>query len=189
MQVAEIPVARSALLLTVWLCGIGLVAQSPAPSVKFVSPSDGDYASGPITIVVRLEPPSTPSTSLSIFADGRLVCTLNRPPFECAWDAGPRVEEHTLRAVATLGDGRRVAQAIRTRGVAYAERVDVDVVQVTATVTDGDGKFAKGLRRQDFRVFEDGVPQEISSFAAENVPLEILVAVDVSGSRNRSSVS
>jgi Ca-activated chloride channel family protein len=164
------------------LLGMVVLAQGAGPAVKFTTPSDGDYVSGPFTITVRLDPPATPVTGVSIFADGRLVCTLERPPFECPWDAGPKVEEHSLRAVATLADGRRIAQAIRTKGVGYAENVDVDVVQVTATVTDADGKFARGLRRQDFRVFEDGVAQEISAFAAENVPLEIIVAVDVSGS-------
>ncbi len=164
------------------LLAVCLVAQSPERSLRFETPKDGDYASGPITIVVGLEPPGTVAESVSIFADGRLVCTLERPPWECAWDAGQNVEEHALRAVATLGGGKRIAQAIRTRGVAYAEKVDVDVVQVTATVVDGDGRFAKGLRRQDFRVLEDGVPQDISNFVSENVPLEIIVAVDVSGS-------
>ncbi len=174
---------RRAPILTVALLGLTVVsAQKPAPSVKFVTPSDGDYASGPITLAVRIEPPDTGVASLSIFADGRLVCTLDLPPFECQWDAGPKVAEHALRAVATLADGRRVAHAIRTRGVAYAESVDVDVVQITATVVDSAGRFAKGLRRQDFRVSEDGVPQDISNFVAENVPLELIVAVDVSGS-------
>jgi Ca-activated chloride channel family protein len=119
---------------------------------------------------------------VSLFADGRLVCTLEQPPFECQWDAGPNVVEHVLRAVATLADGRRVARSIRTEGVAYTEKVDVDVVQVTATVTDGSGRFVRGLTRQDFRLFEDGTPQALPTFFSENVPLELIAAVDVSGS-------
>ena len=183
IRLAEYHRRRRALLLAAACVGaVGLAAQKPAVAIRFTSPADGDYASGPITVTVRLDPPGASITSLSIFADGRLVCTLDRPPFECPWDAGPKVEEHSLRAVATLADGRRVAQVIRTRGVAYAESVDVDVVQITATVVDAGGRFAKGLRRQDFRVVEDGVPQEISNFAAEDVPLELIVAVDVSGS-------
>ncbi len=87
-----------------------------------------------------------------------------------------------LRAVATLPGGRRIARSIRTKGVAYTESVDVDVVQVTATVTDDDGHFVRGLKRQDFRLSEDNVPQALTTFLAENVPLELIVAVDVSGS-------
>ncbi len=44
------------------------------------------------------------------------------------------------------------------------------------------GRFVRGLTREDFRVYEDDVLQPISAFAAENIPLEIIVAVDVSGS-------
>jgi VWFA-related protein len=58
----------------------------------------------------------------------------------------------------------------------------VDVVQVTAVVTDGDGRFVRGLTQNDFKVFEDNRPQPITSFAAENIPLEIVVALDVSSS-------
>ena len=120
--------------------------------------------------------------SVSLFADGSLVCTRERPPFECAWDAGSRVVEHVLRATVLLADGRHLARSIRTRGVEYTESVDVDVVQVTATVTAGRGQFIRGLTRDQFQVYEDGVRQEITSFAAEDTPLEIVVAVDFSGS-------
>jgi Ca-activated chloride channel family protein len=165
-------------------CGMLLAfgGQAPGPAVAFVYPEDGGYLSGPVTLRVQLEPPDTPVKNVSLFADGRLVCTVERTPYECPWDAGPRVVEHALRAVAVLADGQRVARGIRTRGVPYTEAVDVDVVHITASVTDGGGRFVKGLARQGFRVFENDVRQDISYFAAENVPLEIIVAVDVSGS-------
>ncbi len=119
---------------------------------------------------------------MSLFADGQLVCTLERPPFECSWDAGRMVVEHTLRATAQLASGRRIARSIRTKGEAYTEAVDVDVIQVTATVTDSGGRFVRGLPRSAFRVYEDNVAQTISNFQAENISLEIIVAMDVSGS-------
>ena len=68
-----------------------------------------------------------------------------------------------------------MARTIRTKGVAYTENVDVDVVQVTATVTDDDGRFVRGLTRQDFRLYEDDVPQALTTFFSENVPLELIV--------------
>ncbi len=158
------------------------LAQTPAPAVTFVYPTDGDYVSGPIMLKAAVQPPELPVKSLSLFADGKLVCTVERPPYECPWDAGRRVVEHALRAVAVMSDGQRLARGVRTRGVPYTEAVDVDVVQITASVTDGGGRFVKGLARQKFRVFENNVAQDVSYFAAENVPLEIIVAVDVSGS-------
>jgi Ca-activated chloride channel homolog len=81
-----------------------------------------------------------------------------------------------------LKDGRRIAKTLRTKAVSYAETVDVDLVQVTATVTDGKGRFVRGLPRSAFRVYEDDMAQPITDFMSENVPLEIIVAADVSGS-------
>jgi Ca-activated chloride channel family protein len=164
------------------VAAVMLRAQALEVKVVFVSPEDGGYASGPTPVQVRIEPAAAAVTSVSLFADGRLICSLNQPPFECQWDAGPKVVEHIMRARATLPDGRAIVQSIRTKGVSYSESVDVDVVQVTATVTDGDGRFARGLKRQDFQLLEDGVLQDLSTFVAEDVPLEIIVAVDVSGS-------
>jgi len=53
---------------------------------------------------------------------------------------------------------------------------------VIATVTDGSGHFVTGLPQSAFHVEEDGKPQRISHFGAEDVPLELIVACDVSGS-------
>ncbi len=44
-------------------------------------------------------------------------------------------------------------------------RGTVDVVEVTATVTDGRGRFLTGLRANDFVVREDGVAQRLSASA------------------------
>lgn len=44
-------------------------------------------------------------------------------------------------------------------------RVDVDMVTVNFTATDGEGHFIKGLKPGDVRVLEDGIPQKIVKFA------------------------
>jgi Ca-activated chloride channel homolog len=158
-------------------------AQSVNPTIVFESPVDDGYASGPMPVRIRLEPKADAEVqSVSFVADGKLICTLERPPFECAWDAGPQVVEHAIRASVLLKNGQRVSRTLRTKSAGYTETVDVDVVQVTATVTDGHGRFVKGLTRESFKVYEDDVVQPVSAFMSENVPLEIIVAVDVSGS-------
>lgn len=160
-------------------------AQEPPVRLRVVSPGEGAYVSGPVMLRALVDPPDAVRlvVRLTFFADGRQVCAIEQPPFECAWDAGERVREHVIRAVAVLENGRRLVQNVRTRGLDYAETVDVDIVQVTAVVTGGGGRFVKGLARKDFRVFEDEVEQEITFFGpAETVPLELVAAIDVSGS-------
>ncbi|MCU1262194.1 MAG: von Willebrand factor, type [Bryobacterales bacterium] len=44
-------------------------------------------------------------------------------------------------------------------------RVDVDMVTVSFTAADTEGHFIKGLKPDDIRVLEDGIPQKIVKFA------------------------
>ena len=61
--------------------------------------------------------------------------------------------------------------------------VNVDLVNVLFTTTDKKGKFIPDLRREDFKVYEDGKPQPITNFSTEtNLPLTIALLVDTSGS-------
>jgi VWFA-related protein len=61
-------------------------------------------------------------------------------------------------------------------------RTGVDVVSVSATITDAKGRFVRNLTRDDFVVFEDGVAQPILYFSSERVPVSLGLALDTSGS-------
>lgn len=65
----------------------------------------------------------------------------------------------------------------------------VDMVRVTATVTDRDGRFVTGLRKEDFTVYEDGVRQEIAQFASERAPVSLGILLDASGSMTTTKMS
>ena len=154
-----------------------------APRVRIVSPADEAMLTGRTKLRAEVEPSSL-AASGAFFVDGHQVCTVAKPPFECEWDAGPMISPHQIRFVVNLAGGGRVVSTTRTAGIEYAETVDVDVVQVTVTVMDDRGRYVKGLPRSAFRVREDGRLQNISHFYSENVPLELVVAVDMSGSMN-----
>jgi VWFA-related protein len=163
--------------------GLTLLAQTPAvaPLLKILSPLESDYITG--STLLRAEvTPSGEVTGLTFFVDGRQVCTLTKPPFNCDWDAGATITAHQVRAVATVTGGTRIVQTVRTKSVGYVERVDVDVVQVTVTVADGRGKFVRNLPQSAFHVSEDGRAQAVTHFASEDVPLELVAAIDISGS-------
>ncbi len=57
-------------------------------------------------------------------------------------------------------------------------RVSVDRVNVGVIVTDSRGKFVEGLRREEFHVFDDGVEQPITDFAAMREPAQVLLLVE-----------
>jgi len=164
-----------------------LVAAQSAPEavLSILAPDADAYLSGVTTLKALVDPPAA-ATTLTFFVDGRQVCVLNAEPWECEWDAGARVAEHQVRAVVALKGGGRLVQTVRTKSIGYAEKVNVDVVQVTVTVGDGHGKFIPGIPQAAFHVFEDNRPQEISHFASEDLPLDLIVAIDISGSMTPS---
>jgi Ca-activated chloride channel family protein len=62
-------------------------------------------------------------------------------------------------------------------------RVDVNLVNVFATVQDEQGQFVSGLSRGDFRIYEDEVLQDIHVFEHEDqVPSSVGMLLDTSGS-------
>jgi Ca-activated chloride channel family protein len=65
----------------------------------------------------------------------------------------------------------------------YRLNVNVELVNVVATVLDEQGKYLDGLRLEDFQVFEDGEEQKISFFSHDlRVPISVGVLIDNSGS-------
>ena len=60
--------------------------------------------------------------------------------------------------------------------------MDVSLALVNTTVTDPYGRLVTGLEAENFRIFEDDVEQEITTFLSEDVPVSIGVVFDMSGS-------
>lgn len=61
-------------------------------------------------------------------------------------------------------------------------KVDVDLVLVPVTVTDGQSRFVSGLQPDNFQLWEDKVEQKIRNVAAEDVPISVGIILDMSGS-------
>src|SRR5580692_11955655 len=62
-------------------------------------------------------------------------------------------------------------------------RVQVNLVNLFATVRDKHKAIVTGLKQDDFEVYEDGQPQEITYFSAEsNLPITVGILIDTSGS-------
>ncbi len=68
-------------------------------------------------------------------------------------------------------------------------RSGIDLINVTATVTDGNGRFARDLRKEDFSIFEDGRLQALTQFTRERVPVSLGILLDASGSMNAEKLT
>ena len=80
-----------------------------------------------------------------------------------------------LAGVALTAQGRPAtpANAFRSR---------VDLISVTATVVDHDGRLVPGLPKDAFELYEDGERQAVAQFTNERVPVSLAVLLDVSDS-------
>ena len=155
--------------------------ESAVPAVRITFPSKDVLMTGPVTLRAEVDPSASIARAV-FFVDGREVCAVETPPVSCEWDAGPSVAARQVRLVVNLATGGRVVDSVRTASVEYAESVDVDVVQVSVSVTDDRGQYVKGLPQSAFHISEDGRPQPISHFYSNDAPLELVVAIDISSS-------
>src|SRR3989449_8418433 len=72
-------------------------------------------------------------------------------------------------------------------------KVDTDLVPIDVTVTDSKGRLVRNLKKEDFKLYEDGIERPIASFNIEKIegaprPLAIVFAIDLSGSMTPDEV-
>jgi len=60
----------------------------------------------------------------------------------------------------------------------FSLRVPVELVLVPVSVEDGDGKLIPGLQKEDFQLLEEGIPQTITYFSSDPVPLSAVILID-----------
>src|SRR5687767_2890497 len=61
-------------------------------------------------------------------------------------------------------------------------RASSELVTTAVTVRDGEGRLVTTLEQKDFVIEEDGVPQPISMFTRDRVPVSLSLALDISDS-------
>jgi Ca-activated chloride channel homolog len=77
-----------------------------------------------------------------------------------------------------------IAVAAATGLLASAQdliKVDVEVVQVYAAVTDAKGRFVTDLKSADFKVSENGAGQKIEAFSSDDTPLSVAILFGAGG--------
>jgi VWFA-related protein len=62
----------------------------------------------------------------------------------------------------------------------FSVSVESNLVNVDAVVTDNDGNIITGLKKENFRVLDDGQPQQITNFAPSDAPLTMVVLMEFS---------
>jgi Ca-activated chloride channel family protein len=74
------------------------------------------------------------------------------------------------------------SQQPEQNGDRFRFKSGVELINVTATVSDPSGRFVPGLDKNDFVIYEDDELQEVTHFSAERVPVSLGIVLDTSGS-------
>lgn len=127
---------------------------------------------------------------VELFLDDDRFATLTAPPFvhPLPRDVFGRVTY--LRAMASLASGETAEDTVILDPRPF-EEIDVRLVELYASVVDGQGRPLLGLAAADFRVLEDGEEQILERFdTVENLPLNVTLLMDVSQSmRDRMEIA
>ena len=89
-----------------------------------------------------------------------------------------------------LGTGTNAKPANTTTGTQPAAtvaddevlRIETNLITIPVSVFDRNGLYIPGLRQSDFKIFEDGVEQEIAYFGTTDKPITVVLLIDVSPS-------
>lgn len=68
------------------------------------------------------------------------------------------------------------------KGQTFTLKRDVDLVRMQVSIVDKKGNFVPELKEQNFKVWENGVPQKIAAFTGEDLPITVGLVIDNSGS-------
>ncbi|HZB47260.1 MAG TPA: VWA domain-containing protein [Pyrinomonadaceae bacterium] len=125
--------------------------------------------------------------SANLFGQGRQRRVGQQPP---ATTPAPRPLPQSVPARPTTQTpqggsvGARAPQEVGEEEVGEDEvvRVNTALVTIPVSIMDRDGRFISGLRKEEFRIFEDGVEQQVAYFATVQVPFTVALVIDTSGS-------
>ena len=84
--------------------------------------------------------------------------------------------------------GQQPPTAPAQKPEAFRFKSGVELINVTATVVDANGRFVPGLRQEDFLVYEDNELQTVTHFSADRVPVSLGIALDTSQSMSGEKI-
>lgn len=158
--------------------------------VRIVEPAGGVTAAGRTRVRAEVTVPDGRRVErLELSVNDVPAAALERPPWEADVELPGGDQIAYLAAVVTLDDGSRAEDVRTLNAPGFAERLDVALVELYVAALDGAGRPVTGLTAGDFRVLEDGRPQEVRRFEeVRDLPLAVGLVLDTSGSMQESLI-
>ncbi|MCP4654141.1 MAG: VWA domain-containing protein [bacterium] len=155
--------------------------------VRLIEPRRGRrYRHSLRAVVQTVVPDGGEVERVELYLNEDRVATLYQPPFTQPILLGG--EELTyVRAVAYLADGNSNEDLVFVNAPGNLEEIQVNFVELYATVYDRRGRPVRGLAESDFQVLEDGKLQQARRFEwVDDLPLHTTLMIDTSASMEDS---
>jgi Ca-activated chloride channel homolog len=153
-------------------------------AVRLVEPQAGKTYKSSLRAQAQVEVPEGDKLDrVEFFLNDDRVATLYQPPFTQPILLPPSKDITWVRAVAYLADGNSTEDLVLINAPEDTKKVDVQFVELYTSVVDGRGRPVNGLTKDDFKVIEDGTPQQVRRFElVRDVPVYAGILLDTSGS-------
>jgi Ca-activated chloride channel family protein len=152
--------------------------------VRLTEPRRGQKYASSLLAQADVDVPDGDSIErVEFFLNESKLATLYQPPYQQPIVLPKNQPLSYVRAVAYLPDGNSTEDLVFVNAPDYLEQLDVQFVELYASVLDRAGHPVTNLKQKDFSVLEDGKPQEIARFErVTDLPIHAAVAVDISAS-------
>lgn len=161
-----------------------ITAGAAMPRVRFAAPRADMIWVGvkDITVDVKdIDPVKL--KSVSVYLDGNLIKEFTTPPYSFKHDFGAEPKYQTLEVLARTRDDYKMRHSIRSYYTDDAHTVNVMQVVLPVVVTDRRGNYISNLKKGDFVITEDGVPQDVSYFSTSGQStFHLVLLIDISSS-------
>src|ERR1700752_5270889 len=114
-----------------------------------------------------------------------LIAVLGVPPG--AWTAHAQQQEGPAKPAPAqqpeppkLPTGQQNGPQAQAPAPQVAIAVESNVVNIDAVVTDHEGNIVTGLKKENFRILDEGQPQQVTNFAPTEVPITVVMLMEFS---------
>jgi Ca-activated chloride channel family protein len=153
-------------------------------NIAFASPKNDEIWFGKIPIEVSVQNSAVDNLqTVEIYLDGKFIKEFKNPPYSFHYDFGTIPHNSNLRAILRINGKIAADTEIKSMPIDDVQEVDVTQILVPVVVTDSQGNYVSNLKKEDFILTEDNVPQTINNFSKSGkTDFHLTLLIDISSS-------
>jgi Ca-activated chloride channel family protein len=159
-------------------------ASHAAVQPRIQSPTPDQPIFGEVEVSVLMSA-DEPVSRVEIFVNGVRRAVLTKPPFKTTLDVGEDNSAREFKVVAYGASGSTGTHTVATDAIRIDEQLEVRLQQLFITVSRSGGADSPrilDLEQEEFRILDNGRPQEIVTFGKGEVPISAVLLLDTSES-------